>query len=187
MYGHAVHARAQAEMSVLNPAGLCAAAALLYFGAVFGGTLFDELFSRGAETLRASCAGAAYTGLPLLPILLFAVLPALLYGCVMLLCAYSLKLLPLWGAAELLAGMRCGMLICLSKAISALWLSALYAPALLLQGWLALLSLSCMRKNRGADSLLPLERFLGPATAYLALASALQTAAAALLLRALAD
>lgn len=149
------------------------------FGICFGHALYLAVYreSIAAELLRL---GALKAGLPLGQVLLSAALPAFLYVCCMLLCAYERHAVPLWALCQLFASMRigmaCGMIVSMG-----LWWALLFQVLLLIaQAALSLLCWDC-RASIKTDAYKTTERFLLPATLYLMLASALQLLMAALL------
>lgn len=187
MHGHAVWPVRASEFLYRNRIGALSALTLLCFGVAFGSALYRALYDMLLSARAAFPSASQQGGLPLGTVLLWTILPALLFLCVMLLCAGARRLLPLWGLALLLAGARSGLAAGAARDMEFAVLIALRVPTLIAQAGLAVLSLDCKTEELAFDAYGVTERFLGPATAYLAMTSVLETLSTALLMRRLLD
>lgn len=153
------------------------------FGVCFGHALYQEVYQENVavELLRL---GVLEAGLPLGQVLISAALPAFLYICCMLLCAYEKYAIPVWGICQLFSSLRMGMACGMMVSMALWWALPLQMLLLIMQAALSLLSLDC-RAALQTDAYKTTERFLLPATIYLMLVCALQLLMATMLSRTL--
>lgn len=151
------------------------------FGGFFGRALFRALYAESFAQRLDGLYGIE-DSLPLSAVLLYAVLPAFLFICCMLLCAYVRRALPLWGLSALFAGVRCGMSVGMLASAKLLLAAALHLPLIVGQAALALISLD-ERRAPSVDAYRCVDRFLIPATVYLVAVSLIQLVFAALFAR----
>lgn len=164
-----------------NRVGGIAFFCLYSFGAFFGHALLLALYPAEAAiwTVRLYPLSGS---LPLASILLYAAVPAFLYICCMLLCAYSRRALPLWGLCQLAAGFRAGFAVAILRGLEMPWTSLMLLPLFIGQAALSLLSLDAGRAP-DPDAYRVMERLLAPSTAYLIAVSVTQLLITVLLTR----
>lgn len=133
-----------------NPLGCACFCCAAVFGALVGRAVFASVYDAEARALLAGLNGMGKPDYRSAPLIICALLPALLYCAAIYVSGLRRALLPLWAAAVLCQGVGFGMQLGMAKALlvcgyaGAAWLTVLLPMLVLLPlyAYIALLALA---------------------------------------------